>query len=85
MTEKALVRRILREIKAHGGKAIKLHGLERGCPDIIACIQGRCVVIEAKVGRNRPTALQTRRLQEWRAAGALTYLAREDFHIRLVK
>lgn len=84
MKEKDLVRRILKDIKAAGAKAIKIHGSgyqERGTPDIIGCHQGGFFAIEVKVGDRKVTPLQERRLQEWGQHGGTVTIAQEDFQV----
>ena len=48
-----------------------------GTPDILACIDGRFVGIEAKAGRGKPTALQLRALALIDAAGGLALIINE--------
>ena len=43
-----------------------------GEPDIDACIGGRSLQLEVKRPGEKPTALQLKRLDEWRQAGAVT-------------
>ena len=42
-----------------------------GEPDIDACLAGRSLQLEVKRLGEKATALQTRRLEEWRQAGAI--------------
>lgn len=74
--ESAIVNRILRNAKRiHGLTIRKRHGSASstaGDPDLYGCYQGRHFEFEAKRPGERPTALQLARLEEWRAAGALT-------------
>lgn len=42
-----------------------------GDPDIDACLRGRSVQLEVKRPGEKPTALQVKRLDEWRKAGAV--------------
>lgn len=75
MSEADFVRKIVENMKQHiVTYAIRTntsaHG-KRGTPDIIACCEGRMVVIEAKLEYNKPTAIQLAELQKWRDAGAL--------------
>lgn len=57
-------------------KAINTHGsvfFERGTPDIMGCINGRTIMLEAKRDtKEHAREIQKRRLAEWRAAGAVT-------------
>ena len=87
MNEADLKRHICKQVTAVGGKVIGLkcgRYMERGTPDLIACLRGRCIVIEAKVGDNKPSEIQQQRMDEWERAGALVVLAREDFDIQAV-
>ena len=43
-----------------------------GDPDIDACCRGRSVQLEVKRPGEKPTALQLKRIEEWRQAGAIT-------------
>lgn len=56
-------------------KAINTHGSvysERGTPDIIGCVQGRAFVLECKKDETeQERQLQTWRLSEWAASGAI--------------
>lgn len=56
-------------------KAINIHGgvfTQRGTPDILGSIQGRTLCLECKRSATEgPEAIQARRLDEWRAAGAI--------------
>jgi hypothetical protein len=42
-----------------------------GDPDIDACVRGRSVQLEVKRPGEQPTILQSKRLEEWRRAGAV--------------
>ena len=81
--EKAIVTRIMKALKAKPHIVVrKRHGTAMGVagdPDIYGTINGRHFEIEVK----RPcdpasqlTELQTRRLLEWKFAGAITGIAR---------
>ena len=50
--------------KEHGGQ----YGTA-GIPDIIICYHGQFIALEAKVGRNKPTKLQTATIEQIRKAG----------------
>lgn len=49
--------------------------MESGIPDIAGCIApgGKYLVIETKVGNNKPTAIQEYRLEEYLKAGAVSF------------
>ena len=75
MTESALSRRIREHANALPAcRALKLPGgpmMERGTPDLLVVREGRAVFLEVKVGKNKPSKLQERRLDQWREAGAV--------------
>ena len=74
-TERAIVKAILAYLNGLPGcLARKRWGGGMGVagdPDIDACIRGRSLQLEVKRPGQRPTALQLKRLEEWRNAGAL--------------
>ena len=49
-----------------------------GIPDLICCLQGRFVAIEAKAGKGRPTALQLKALRQIDEAGGLALVINES-------
>ena len=48
-----------------------------GVPDFLICLRGRFVAIECKANGNKPTALQTRHLEEIRKAGGVAVVIDE--------
>lgn len=77
VSEASVVRDILERLRSEGHFAEKMHGsgsLRRGFPDIIACIYGQFVAIEAKRPGTKTTKAQDRVLLEIRAAGGLSYV-----------
>jgi hypothetical protein len=48
-----------------------------GIPDIVACIKGRFIGIEAKAGKGKPTALQEKNLSQIMNAGGIALLVNE--------
>lgn len=48
-----------------------------GVPDILACVKGRFLGIEAKTVGNRPTALQEREMSHIRDSGGATIVVDE--------
>ena len=55
------------------------HGYGRsGVPDIIACINGKFLAIEAKAGKGTTTALQKRELDLIRKSGGVAMVINED-------
>jgi len=57
--------------KEHGGQ----YGTA-GIPDIIVCHKGRFIALEAKVGRNQPTRLQSATIEQIRKAGGIALVVR---------
>ena len=90
MSERALTTRILHAIRDRGHWAMKVvgHGMQGGgYPDIIACVRGRLVGIEVKVGKNKLTKLQELRAHQIGASGGYFFVARdlEDILIEIDK
>ncbi len=46
-----------------------------GWLDIMACVQGRMVVIEVKAPGKEATSLQTKEIYKWSDAGAVAFMA----------
>lgn len=70
--ETVLVNAIRRELGRRGIYVIKVHGdpyQPSGEPDLICCVRGRFVALEAKIEGNQPTALQGHQLRRIRDAG----------------
>lgn len=57
--------------KEHGGQ----YGTA-GIPDIIVCYKGKFVAFEAKVGRNKPTKLQSATIEQIQNAGGYAMVVR---------
>jgi Holliday junction resolvase len=49
-----------------------------GVPDLVACIQGRFIGIEAKSGKGKPTALQEKNLITIMQKGGISILVNEN-------
>lgn len=49
-----------------------------GVPDIIACHRGRFIGIECKAGKNKPTKLQERNLEQIKNTGGFALVINED-------
>jgi Holliday junction resolvase len=67
-------------LKAHGAYAVNYIGgisANNGTPDILACLNGRFIGIEAKAGKNKPTDLQTHNLKRIDEAGGLALVINE--------
>lgn len=55
------------------------HGFGRsGVPDIVACYKGKFIGIECKAGKNKPTALQVREIENIRHAGGVGVVVNEE-------
>lgn len=87
-TERAIVKAILAYLNSLPGcLARKRWGGGMGVagdPDIDACIRGRSVQFEVKRPGERPTALQAKRLGEWRQAGAVVAVVHSVAEVRAV-
>ena len=73
MTPEAKVKaKIHAALKAQGAYAVNYIGglhANNGTPDILACLDGRFIGIEAKAGSNKPTELQLHNLRRIEEAG----------------
>lgn len=65
--------------KEHGGQ----YGTA-GIPDIIVCYKGHFIGLEAKVGKNQPTPLQSITLSRMRAAGATAVVVRSVDDVKTI-
>lgn len=68
-------------LRAHGAYAVNYIGgisANNGTPDILACLNGRFIGIEAKAGKNKPTDLQTLNLKRIDEAGGLALVINEE-------
>ena len=76
-------------VKAAAKKLLEAHGAyffmpvsngmgSHGIPDILACLNGRFIAIEAKAGKNKPTDLQTLNLKRIDEAGGLALVINEE-------
>ncbi|HZV04992.1 MAG TPA: hypothetical protein VE999_07925 [Gemmataceae bacterium] len=87
-TERAIVKAILAYLNGLPGcLARKCWGGGMGVagdPDIDACLHGRSVQLEVKRLGERPTALQAKRLEEWRKAGAVVAVVHGVAEVRAV-
>tara|TARA_R110000796_G_scaffold229957_1_gene347433 strand:+ start:290 stop:571 length:282 start_codon:yes stop_codon:yes gene_type:complete len=82
MTPEAKVKKkIVAVLKEHGAYYFYpvTGGFGRsGVPDIIVCHDGRFIGIECKAGKNKPTPLQEKNLQDIEAAGGISMVINED-------
>ena len=51
---------------------------QSGVPDIVGCYEGLFFGIECKAGKNKPTPLQEKNLEQIRAAGGLNMVVNEN-------
>ena len=47
-----------------------------GVPDLLVCVAGRYLAMEVKVGKNKPTPIQLRRIEEIEIAGGRALVVR---------
>lgn len=74
---KAKIHAILKERGAYAVNYIGGISANNGTPDILACLNGRFIGIEAKAGKNKPTDLQTLNLKRIDEAGGLALVINE--------
>jgi hypothetical protein len=74
---KAVVKKMLEERGAYFFLPVSNGMGAMGIPDILACLQGRFIGIEAKAGKNKPTDLQTLNLKRIHDAGGLAMVVNE--------
>lgn len=65
--------------KEHGGQ----YGTA-GIPDIIVCHRGHFIALEAKVGKNQPTKLQTVTIGQIRKAGGTAAVVRSVEDVKTI-
>lgn len=65
--------------KEHGGQ----YGTA-GIPDIIACHRGHFIALEAKVGKNQPTKLQSATIEQIRKAGGTAAVVRSVEDVKTI-
>lgn len=75
---KAKIHAILKEHRAYAVNYIGGISANNGTPDILACLNGRFIGIEAKSGPNKPTDLQTFNLKRIDEAGGLALVINEN-------
>lgn len=72
--------RIHAALKAAGAYAVNYIGGQyaaNGTPDILGCLHGRFIAIEAKAGKGRPTQLQLKALRQIDGVGGLALIINE--------
>ena len=82
MTPEAKVKKkvtnLLKEYKAYYFYPVTGGFGKSGVPDIIACSNGRFIGIECKAGKNKPTALQLKNLEDIDSCGGYSLVINED-------
>ena len=79
--EAKVKRHIHAALDACGAYAVNYIGgmyANNGTPDILACVSGRFLAVEAKAGRNKPTAIQIKNLRDIDAAGGVALVINES-------
>ncbi len=79
--EKRVKDKVVGILKAEGAYYFfpATHGYGRsGVPDIVACVNGYFLAIECKAGKNKPTALQIREIENIRHAGGVGVVVNEE-------
>lgn len=88
MTPEAKVKkkvvRILKEAGAYYFYPVTGGFGRSGVPDVVACYKGRFIGIECKAGKNKPTPLQQKNLDDITKEGGLSYVINED-NVNLVE
>jgi Holliday junction resolvase len=69
---------ILKELRAYYFYPVTGGYGGSGVPDIVGCHNGKFFGIECKAGRNRPTALQQKNLDDIKAKGGIALVINED-------
>ena len=88
MTPEAKVKkkvvRILKEAGAYYFYPVTGGFGRSGVPDVVACYKVRFIGIECKAGKNKPTPLQQKNLDDITKEGGLAYVINED-NVNLVE
>jgi Holliday junction resolvase len=81
-TPEAKVKAKIKELlKAHNAYYVMPIGTgygNSGVPDFLCCVNGQFLAIEAKAGKNKPTALQEKNIRDIRYAGGIALVVNED-------
>jgi len=75
---KAKIKKILKDNGVYYAMPIGTGFGNSGVPDFLCCVNGRFLSIEAKAGRNIPTALQEKNMRDIRIAGGVALVVNED-------
>jgi pantoate kinase len=74
---KKQIRKLLDEAGAYYAMPIGTGYGNSGVPDFLICHKGRFIAVEAKAGRNKPTALQEMHLQNISDRGGIALVINE--------
>jgi pantoate kinase len=74
---KKKIRKLLDEMGAYYAMPIGTGYGNSGVPDFVICHKGRFIAVEAKAGRNKPTALQEMHLQKISDRGGIALVINE--------
>jgi Holliday junction resolvase len=87
MTPEAKVKKkavqILKELSAYYFYPVTGGYGRSGVPDIIVCYKGLFIGIECKAGKNKPTPLQEKNMEDIHKAGGIALVINEDNVSRL--
>jgi hypothetical protein len=75
---KAKVRKVLEELGAYYVMPVTGGFGRQGAPDFLVCLQGKFIGIECKAGKNKPTPLQVKNLEQIEKAGGEAFVLNED-------
>jgi pantoate kinase len=75
---KAKIKDILKAYKAYYVMPIGTGYGNSGVPDFICCVNGQFLAIEAKAGKNKPTALQEKNIRDIKQSGGYAMVVNED-------
>lgn len=83
MTPEARVKKAIREILKELGAYYSMpigsgYGASTGTPDFLICLSGLFIGVEAKAGKNKPTALQEKNLKQIQEAGGYAIVVNEE-------
>lgn len=76
--ETKLQRDIQDYLETIGAYRFKVHGnayMRAGIPDIVSCLKGRFIGIEAKEDYNKPSELQKAHIRQIKKAGGIGFVA----------
>lgn len=75
---KKQIRKLLDELGVYYAMPIGTGYGNSGVPDFLVCANGTFIGVEAKAGKNKPTALQEEHMRRIRSAGGVAMVVNED-------